>query len=199
MARNGSGTFNLLVNSWNPAVNGVTATAADYQALINDIASAITQSVSNDGQTTITGIFNHGGNRIANVGAATTNGDALVYGQTGASVSSLTVNTLTVNTTITGSSVTQPPGTNNTTIATTAFAMNMQSPAFTGTPTAPTAAPGTNTTQLATTEYVINAAFSAALPVQTGKDGLSVTTDGTTASWRLSSADSLALISIGIF
>lgn len=199
MARNGSGTYNLVVNSWNPAVNGVTATAADWQSLINDVATALTQSVSSDGQTTITGVFNYGANRISNVGAATTNGDALVYGQTGASVNSLTVNTLTVNTTITGSSVTQPPGTNNTTIATTAFAMNMQSPAFTGTPTAPTAAPGTNTTQLATTAFVTSAAFSSALPNQTGNDGLSVTTDGSTASWRLSYADSIGLVNGGIY
>lgn len=34
---------------------------------------------------------------------------------------------------------------------------DMDSPAFTGTPTAPTAASGTNTTQLATTAFVQNA------------------------------------------
>lgn len=144
MARNGSGTYNLLTNSWQPAVNGVTATASDWNALITDIANAITQSVSNDGQTTITGVFNYGANRISNVGAATTSGDALSYGQSGA-----VLNTLTVTTTLTANGVTQPLGTNNTTLATTAFAMTMQSPAFSGTPTAPTAALGTNNTQIA--------------------------------------------------
>lgn len=197
MARNGSGTFNLVTNSWNPAINGVSATAADWQLLINDVASALTQSVSSDGQTPITGVFNFGANRITNIGAGTNTGDALVYGQTGASLDSLTVNTLNVNTTVTGFGVTQPPGTNNTTLATTAFAMNLQSPTFTGVPVAPTATPGTNTTQVATTAFVTAAAFSAALPSQTGNDGLSVTTDGTTASWRLSSADSLSLFFMG--
>lgn len=57
------------------------------------------------------------------------------------------------------------------------------SPVMTGTPTAPTAAPGTNTTQLATTAFVVSAAFSAALPAQTGNAGKYVTTDGSSASW----------------
>jgi hypothetical protein len=49
-------------------------------------------------------------------------------------------------------------GSNDTTIATTAFVRGnfslLASPTFTGTPAAPTAAPGTNTTQLATTAFV---------------------------------------------
>lgn len=57
------------------------------------------------------------------------------------------------------------------------------SPAMTGTPTAPTAAAGTSTTQVATTAFVSAAAFSAALPGQTGNAGKFVTTDGTNASW----------------
>ena len=59
----------------------------------------------------------------------------------------------------------------------------LSSPALTGTPTAPTAAPGTNTTQVATTAFVSAAAFSSALPNQTGNAGKYVTTDGTNASW----------------
>lgn len=65
--------------------------------------------------------------------------------------------------------LTQPAGTNNTKVATTAFVTNavgtataplapLASPALTGTPTAPTAAAGTNTTQLATTAFVAAAA-----------------------------------------
>ena len=165
MARNGSGFFSLVTNSWNPAINGVSATAADWQALINDVANSITQSVSADGQTQITGVFNYGANRIANIGAGTNAGDALVFGQSGASLDSLTVSTLDVTTSVTALGVTQPPGTSNTTLATTAF--------------------------------VAAAAFSAALPSQSGNDGLSVTTDGTTAAWRLSSADALSLFFMG--
>jgi hypothetical protein len=74
MARNGSGTYNLLTNSWNPATNGNSATAVDWQNLINDIAAALTQSLSADGQTPVTGPINFGNNNITNVSSATLNG-----------------------------------------------------------------------------------------------------------------------------
>jgi len=74
MARNGSGTYNLLTNSWNPATNGNSATAVDWQNLINDVAAALTQSLSADGQTPVTGPINFGNNNITNVSSATLNG-----------------------------------------------------------------------------------------------------------------------------
>jgi hypothetical protein len=71
---------------------------------------------------------------------------------------------------------TAAPGTNNTQLATTAYAdaiaalkANLASPAFTGTPTGPTAAPGTNTTQLSTTAFVT--AAIAALQANLGQRG----------------------------
>jgi hypothetical protein len=81
MSRNGSGGFSLLSNSWNPAVNGVTATAADWQALINDIAAAIQQSISADGQTPITGNLQMGGNKLTNLAAGSGTGQSLRYEQ----------------------------------------------------------------------------------------------------------------------
>lgn len=59
----------------------------------------------------------------------------------------------------------------------------VDSPGLTGIPTAPTATPGTSSTQIATTAFVAAAAFSAALPSQTGNAGKFITTDGSTASW----------------
>lgn len=81
MSRNGSGTYSLPVNSWNPANNGTPATAADYQALINDVAAAITQSLSKDGQTAMTGNLPAGGNKITGLAAGTTSGDSVRYEQ----------------------------------------------------------------------------------------------------------------------
>lgn len=81
MSRNGSGTYSLPSNSWNPAINGVPATAADWQSLINDVASALTQSVSKDGQTPLTGNLAAGGNKITGLAAATAAGDALRFEQ----------------------------------------------------------------------------------------------------------------------
>lgn len=70
MSRNGSGTYSLPTNSWNPAVSGTLATTADWQSLINDVASALTQSVSKDGQTVMTGSLNMGGFNLTNVASA---------------------------------------------------------------------------------------------------------------------------------
>lgn len=81
MARNGSGTFNLLTNSWSPATNGTPATAADWQALINDVAAAITQSLSKDGQTALTGNLPAGGNKITGLAAGTSSGDSVRWDQ----------------------------------------------------------------------------------------------------------------------
>jgi hypothetical protein len=81
MARNGSGTYNLLTNSWNPATNGVSATAVDWQNLINDVAAALTQSLSADGQTPVTGNLPMTGNKLTGLGAGSATGDSLRWEQ----------------------------------------------------------------------------------------------------------------------
>lgn len=81
MPRNGSGTFNLISNSWNPAINGNAATATDWQALVNDVAASITQSIATDGQTPMAGQLNMGGYVITNLGAPSGNGQSLRWQQ----------------------------------------------------------------------------------------------------------------------
>lgn len=81
MPRNGSGSYSLPTNSWNPAQNGVPATAADWQALANDIASALTQSLSRDGQTAYIGNQPMGGNKLTGLGAGSASGDSLAFQQ----------------------------------------------------------------------------------------------------------------------
>lgn len=81
MSRNGSGTYSLPINSWNPAVNGASATTTDWQALIDDVASAMTQSVSKDGQTTLTGSIPAGGFKLTGLGAGSAAGESLRYEQ----------------------------------------------------------------------------------------------------------------------
>ena len=77
MPRNGSGSYLLPTNSWNPATNGNSATPADWQALINDVASAIQGSVASDGETPMTGDLQMGNNSITGLAAAATLGDGL--------------------------------------------------------------------------------------------------------------------------
>lgn len=81
--------------------------------------------------------------------------------------------------------VTQPGGTNNTSVATTAFvtaatAAQLVSPAFTGNPTAPTPAPGDNDTSIATTAFVATSFAPLASPVFTGTPSLPTGTVGVT-------------------
>src|SRR6516225_1614526 len=82
MPRNGSGTFNLVNNTWYPPVNGVLATSTDWNTFISDVGSALTQSVSSDGQTAMTGSLPMGGNKIINLATATANNAAARFDQT---------------------------------------------------------------------------------------------------------------------
>lgn len=71
MPRNGSGQYNPLTNTWNPPVTGVLATGADFQAQLNDISAAITQSVSKDGQTPMSASLPMGNNSILGIASGT--------------------------------------------------------------------------------------------------------------------------------
>lgn len=81
MARNGSGTYNPPTNSWNPAVNGVSATAVDWQSILNDLSAALTQSVSRDGQASMTGNLPMAGNKLTGLGAGVATGDSVRWEQ----------------------------------------------------------------------------------------------------------------------
>lgn len=128
--RNGSGTYIPPTNSWNPATNGNPATAADWQSVLNDLSSALTQSVSRDGQAPLTGNLPAGGNKITGLAAGTTAGDALSFGQaiTGSSVTStgdvnavnvVASNNITATATVTGATVTSTGAVNGATVAAT--------------------------------------------------------------------------------
>ena len=69
MSRNGSGTYTLPAG--NPVVTGTTISSTWANTTLTDIQNAITQSVSADGQTPITGALQMGGNDIQNAGTVT--------------------------------------------------------------------------------------------------------------------------------
>jgi hypothetical protein len=81
MARDGNGTMIPVTNTWNVPVNGVLATGTDFKALYDDLIAALTQSVSRDGQTPMTGNLNMGNNKINGVSAGTGLGQALAFEQ----------------------------------------------------------------------------------------------------------------------
>ena len=69
MSRNGSGVYSLPTG--NPVVTGTTISSTWANSTLTDIQNAITQSVSADGQTPITGALQMGGNDIQNAGTVT--------------------------------------------------------------------------------------------------------------------------------
>ena len=69
MPRNGTGTYNLPAG--NPVVTGTTISSTWANNTFNDVGSALTQSLSKDGQTTATANLPMGGFRLTNVGIAT--------------------------------------------------------------------------------------------------------------------------------
>ena len=69
MSRNGSGTFTLVAG--NPVVSGTTITSSWANTTMQNIADGLTQSVSADGQTPMSGALNMATNNINNVGTLT--------------------------------------------------------------------------------------------------------------------------------
>jgi hypothetical protein len=90
MARNGSGTYSLPASSWNPAATNTTIESSAANTTLQDIAAALTQSLSKDGQTVPTGNIQLGNNKLINVADGAAASDAATYGQVQA-VSSVAV------------------------------------------------------------------------------------------------------------
>jgi len=54
MPRNGSGTYEAPASSVNPAVSGTAINSTEFNAMLDDVETAISQSIATDGQTTTT-------------------------------------------------------------------------------------------------------------------------------------------------
>lgn len=74
MPRNGSGSFAAPANSWNPAVDGTDIDSSDFNDLLTDLETALTDSIAKDGQTVPTANLPMGGYKHTGVadGTATT-------------------------------------------------------------------------------------------------------------------------------
>lgn len=69
---------------------GTTIEADDINGELNDMASALTQSLSKDGQTVPTANLPMGGFKLTGLAAGSTNGDSVRYEQLGQTVSTVT-------------------------------------------------------------------------------------------------------------
>ena len=80
MSRNGSGSYTPPGASF-PAVAGTTILSASYNNVINDVASALTQSISNDGQTIIAADLPMGGFKFTGLAVGAAAADSVRYDQ----------------------------------------------------------------------------------------------------------------------
>jgi len=80
MARNGSGTYSLYTPG-NPVVTGTTISSTWANNTLNDIATALTNSVAKNGETTLTGNLPMGTFKLTGLGVGTVNTDSITLGQ----------------------------------------------------------------------------------------------------------------------
>jgi len=79
MSRNGSGTYSLPAG--NPVVTGTTIASSWANNTMNDLASAMTDSVAADGQTPMTGDLNLNTHKVVGLVAGSVAGDAIEFAQ----------------------------------------------------------------------------------------------------------------------
>ena len=79
MSRNGSGTYTLPAG--NPVVTGTVIATTWANNTMNDLASAMTDSVAADGQTPMTGALDMNSNKVTNLATGTISGDGINFTQ----------------------------------------------------------------------------------------------------------------------
>ena len=80
MSRNGSGVYTPPAASY-PAVSGTLIEAAKFNAVIDDISTALTESAAINGQTAMTGDLPMGSHKITGLANGVSAPDACAYGQ----------------------------------------------------------------------------------------------------------------------
>ena len=80
MSYDGTGTYSLPSPQY-PAIPGALIKAADFNAIMLDLAAALSACMVRDGQSLATGAFNMNGKKITGLAAGSVNGDAVRYEQ----------------------------------------------------------------------------------------------------------------------
>jgi hypothetical protein len=151
----------------------------------NDIASGLSACVTKDGQSgALTGNLQMGSNKITGLANGTATNDAVNFGQVFTNPTFTGSGSVSANWTVIGSLAVTGLST-LTGGATVTGVVNMASATSVS---VPTMVAGTSTTDAASTAFVAAAAFSSALPAQTGNTGKDITTNGSSASWGMSPA-----------
>lgn len=171
MPRQGNGTYVLPTSAGNPVVPLSPIASSWANPTLQDIANALTQSVSNDGQTPFNGNLNLANNKLVNLASGSANSDSVNYGQVFNSPAFFGNPT----------APTQPNGDNSTNLATTAFvktALAQFIPFYEGVTTVTTALPAMQNFNLAVNQVLLctaNAANNTTINL-TGNVGVTLAT-----------------------
>jgi hypothetical protein len=210
MSRDINGNYTL-PSAVNPVVAGTVITANWGNTTLNDVAAALTDSLSRSGNGGMTAPLRFADGTVSAPSITFSTETTTGFYRAGVGDFRVTILGVQVLQMVAGSFVvsqptfiptpTYPAGGGSPNQAVTASYVDVNfapivSPTFTGTPRGPTAVTGTGGTQLATQAYVDATSFTAALPAQTGNAGLEVTTNGTGASWGLTIPGALAILNV---
>ena len=160
-----SGTYSAPASSWSPAVSGNAANFGDWNTLLADISAALTQSLSQDGQTNPTANLPMAGFKHTGVGNASGSGQYIAWGQA-CTLGAVTLTDITASGTATF----------NGTLAGTGFAARFSSPGPIGNTTASTGAFTTVTASTSVTSPIVTAQ-----PTSNGDGIANVSSTGTGA------------------
>jgi len=86
MSRNGSGVYTPPGGNF-PAIDGTIIESTDYNAVINDLASGLTQSLAVDGQSIVTSNIPMANHKFTGLAAGTIAGDSVRFEQLAANLS----------------------------------------------------------------------------------------------------------------
>lgn len=167
MPFDGNGTYEPPSPEY-PAISGQVIYADDWNAIVEDIAMALSNCITRDGQSPALADISLGGFKITNLAAAVATGQAVRFDEFDLVVDDVAA--LATALALKGNITTQ---------------VWLGNHDFTGAVlTAATQAAGNNTTLVATTAFVIAQAFNTALPGQSAATiGQVPFSDGTNAFW----------------
>jgi hypothetical protein len=80
MPFDGNGTFTPASPQY-PVISGTVIDSSDWNDVVSDIATGLSNAICRDGQSSPTAAINWGGQKITNLAAGTTNGDAVRWEQ----------------------------------------------------------------------------------------------------------------------
>ena len=159
MSFNGSGVF-VINTTGQPVVTGTVINSSSFNSLTADLATGLSTCLTKDGQSTPTANIKLGGYKLTNVGAPTTSGDALSFGNV-ATISTATITTAAIGTL----TLTNPLGTayggTGLTVFTSGGAVYATSTSALTTGTLPAASGGTGLTSPGTSGNVLMSTGSA--------------------------------------